>query len=309
MDKKAECKRLVVFLVTAFGMSWIIFFAYLFSGRTWGQDGEISSMDQFISLGMLCPAVAMLFTRYVTKEGFAVTGKDSMLLGIYFRNGKWICFLVAMLLPWFYFEIGNGLRILFAPEAFDVNNPSLLGISETERGIVFLQPVAAIISGTIASFAAFGEEAGWRGYMMPKMMKLWGMKKAVIVGGILWGVWHWPLTFAGHNFGRNYWGYPFSGFAAMCVMCIFIGIILTYLTYRSGSIWPATILHAVNNSTPSIIQYYINPDKITGWTSDSVASFMIMVLPMMVIALGVYVKFSRECKKNFKTGKSKEARG
>ena len=157
-----------------------------------------------------------------------------------------------------------------------------------------------IIAGTIASFAALGEEAGWRGYMMPKMIKLWGVKKAVLFGGIIWGIWHWPLTYVGHNFGRDYFGYPFTGFAAMCIMCVFMGIILTFVTYKSGSIWPAAFLHAVNNSSPSILQYFTNGDKITGWKADSVASFLILLVPMMVIAVFMFVKLlkSDEVKMN-----------
>lgn len=291
MDRKSETKRLLIYLMLAFVLTWIIFFIYILSGNIWAADGEISGMDQFVSLGMLCPALAMLLTRYVTREGFAVTGKDSMLLGINFKDKKWVYFVIAMLLPWIYVELGNALTLLISPDAFDPHNPELLGLTDNERAIVFIQPLAAIVSGAAVSFAAFGEEAGWRGYMMPKMIKLWGVGKAVVIGGIIWGIWHWPLTYVGHNFGRKYFGYPFTGFAAMCILCIFMGIILTYVTYKSGSIWPAAILHAINNASPSVLQYFINHDKMTGWRSDSVVSFLIGILPMMAIAVYILIKW------------------
>lgn len=281
----------MIYLVLAFGLTWIIFFAYILSGNVWAADGEITGMDQFVSLGMLCPALAMLLTRYVTREGFAVTGKDSMLLGINFKDKKWVYFVIAMLLPWIYVELGNALTLLISPNAFDLHNPELLGLTDNERAIVFIQPIAAIVSGATVSFAAFGEEAGWRGYMMPKMIKLWGVGKAVVSGGIIWGMWHWPLTYIGHNFGMKYFGYPFAGFAAMCVLCIFMGIILTYVTYKSGSIWPAAILHAINNASPSVLQYFINHDKMAGWRSDSVVSFLIGILLMITIAVYILIKW------------------
>lgn len=288
MDRKKESKRLLIFLALAFGITWVAFFAYILSGNSWNAESEITPMEQLVSLGMLGPAAAMLLTRYVTKEGFAVTGEDSMMLGIRLRDKKWIYFVIAMLLPWIYYELGNGLLLLVNQGAFDIGNPSRLGISDAEQGIVFMQPLAAIVSGTIVSFAAFGEEAGWRGYMMPKMVRLWGMKKAVLIGGIIWGMWHWPLTCIGHNFGRDYWGYPFTGLAAVCVMCITMGIILTFVTCRSGSVWPAVILHAVNNASPSIIQYYINYDKMTGWRADAIGLFFTMMLPMIIVSLFMY---------------------
>ncbi|MDE6313499.1 MAG: CPBP family intramembrane metalloprotease [Lachnospiraceae bacterium] len=294
MDKKLETKRLWVYLAFAFGLTWIIFFAYIFSGNTWAANGEISGMEQFVSLGMLCPALSVLLARYVTKEGFAVTGEGSMLLGISFKDKKWIYFVIAMLLPWILFELGNGLTLLLSPGAFDADYPAFLGIADHEQAIICMQPIAMMITSSLVSFCAFGEEAGWRGYMMPKMVKLWGLKKAVLIGGIIWGIWHWPLTCIGHNFGRDYWGYPFTGFAAMCVMCISSGMILTFVTYKSGSIWPAAILHAINNSSPSILQYYINKEKMTGWRADSIGSFFIFLLPELIIAACLYARLRRE---------------
>ena len=293
MDRKTETKRLGVYLALAFGLTWIIFFIYILSGNIWAAAGEISGMDQFVSLGMLCPALAMLLTRYVTGEGFAVTGKGSMLLGIDFKGRKWIYFVIALFLPWIYMELGNALTLLISPNAFDPHNSELLGLADNERAVVYIQPIAAIVSGAAASFAALGEEAGWRGYMMPKMIKLWGFGKAVVIGGIIWGMWHWPLTCVGHNFGTEYFGYPFTGFAAMCVMCIFMGIILTFVTYKSGSIWPAAFLHAINNGSPSVLQYFINTDKVSGWRSDSVASFLIWMLPMMTIAVYILIRWPK----------------
>ncbi|MDE6750097.1 MAG: CPBP family intramembrane metalloprotease [Lachnospiraceae bacterium] len=286
MDRKSETKRLMLYLAFAFGSTWVIFFTYILSGNIWA---EISAMDQFISLGMLCPALAALLTRYVTKEGFAVTGKDSMLLEISFKDKKWLYFVLAMFLPWLYIELGNALTLIIAPNAFDINKPELLELADNERAIIYIQPIAAIVSGVVVSFAAFGEEAGWRGYMMPKMIKLWGVRKAVIIGGILWGIWHWPLTYVGHNFGIGYFGYPFTGFASMCAMCVFMGIILTYVTCKSGSIWPATILHAVNNASPSVLQYFINYEKVDGWRSDSVVIFLISFFPIMVIGGFIFI--------------------
>ena len=70
-----------------------------------------------------------------------------------------------------------------------------------------------------------------------------------------------------------------------------MGIILTYVTYKSGSIWPATILHAINNASPSVLQYFINHDKMAGWRSDSVVSFLIGILPMIAIAVYILIKW------------------
>ncbi len=291
-SNRITAKRLWIYLAFSFGLTWSVFFAFILAGFRWDMN---SPLVPLVSLAMLCPAIAALLTRQVTREGFALVGDDSLLLGISFKNRKWIWYLVALLLPWLYIEAGNACTLLFSPEAFDLGNPARLEMAEENRVVIYLQPFFTIITSAMASFAALGEEAGWRAYMMPKMIKLWGVKKAIIFGGIIWGIWHWPLTYIGHNFGTEYWGYPFTGFAMMCIGPTCLGVVLTYITYKSGSIWPATILHAVNNASPSILQYFINREKITGWKADSIADFLISYLPVMILAGFVYIKFVR-CK-------------
>jgi len=119
--------------------------------------------------------------------------------------------------------------------------------------------------------------------MIPKMIKLWGLPKAIIFGGIIWGVWHAPLTVKGHNFGTDYPGFPYVGIALMCIMCIFIGMMFTYITIKSGSIWPAAIMHAVNNAQPSILASFINADKLEELKPNIVVNWGIRILPIIVI--------------------------
>lgn len=285
-------KRLFLYLGLTFGLTWGVFLLWILSGGIYlDEEGSLTPMASLIGgIAMLCPTLGMLLTRRLTKEGFAFSGTDSMLLGINLKNKKWILYLMVMILPWIYFELGNGLRLLLSPEAFSTE------VAEELGSLLFIQPFASIVNGVFVSFAALGEELGWRGYMMPKLLKLMDAKWAVPVGGIIWGIWHWPMIYLGHNFGFGYLGYPFTGFAAMCVMSVAIGTILTYVTCRTGSIWPAAILHAVNNASPGILQYYFDGSKVSGWKGDSVVQFLILFLPAVLIAAVWYMVFIRENK-------------
>ncbi|WP_048106776.1 CPBP family intramembrane glutamic endopeptidase [Methanosarcina barkeri] len=42
--------------------------------------------------------------------------------------------------------------------------------------------------------SAFGEEFGWRGYSLPKLLPL-ERKKALIISSIIWGLWHLRLLY------------------------------------------------------------------------------------------------------------------
>ena len=289
MNRKLETKRLLLYLAFSFGLTWCIFFAFILTGHKW--DGSNPRLETFAALGMLMPALSHILTRQCTKEGFAVTGKDSMMLGISFGSRKWFYFVFAMVVPWLYFEIWHALALLVSPEMFDPNYYQVIGI---DKNLIWLMPLNGIVTGTVISFAAFGEEFGWRGYMMPKLIKLLGIKKAVFAGGIIWGLWHAPLTCVGHNFGTDYPGFPYLGILVMCLDCTVTGIMLTYLTVKSGSIWPAAIMHAVNNANPSILALFTNTDKAAGILNHSFNGYFLYFIPTAIIAGFCLVQLCRD---------------
>ena len=151
---KTELKRLLIYLAFSFGLAYAWFFVTNMKFVKW-QDLS-NPMQSFIALGMLAPLLSHILTRLVTKEGFKLSGKDSMMLGISFKNGKWIFFLIAILLPWIYLELSNALTILFFRELYD---PEYYVSLEIDKRLLNIFPLAAIVSGVFGSFAAFGEEA------------------------------------------------------------------------------------------------------------------------------------------------------
>ena len=295
--KRTETKNLLIYLGITFGISWAMFFVFILSGKPFfNDDGSLSGMaDLICTFGMLCPAVGVIITRFITKEGYNLTGENSLMLGIDLKNGKIIFYILALLLPWLYTELGNLMSIIIKPECFD---SEYFKTAVDDVRTVYFYPVMAFISGVYFSVGGLGEELGWRGYMMPKLIKLCGLPKAVIIGGVIWGAWHWPLTYAGHNFGTEYKGYPFAGFAAMAVLAVFMGILLTYVTIKTGSVWPAAFLHAVNNASPSILQFFINPEKKNGILDERIISFFVYSIPMIIISTVILIVYCVRQKKS-----------
>ena len=280
-------KRLILYLVLSFGLTYAWFALTNPKGKTW--DDMSTEMQSFVALGMLFPTISHVLTRWITKEGFAMSGKGSMMLGISFKNRKWIYYLAAILLPCIYIGLGDLISLALCPKMYDPQYYLTIGL---DKKTLLLFPLTAIISSVAASFAAFGEEGGWRGYMMPKLLELMGRKKAMVIGGIIWGLWHAPITCIGHNFGTDYPGFPYMGILYMCLFCILIGILLTYVTEKSGSVWPAAFMHAVNNAQPSILKGYINPDKVNGtWLmSPSWCGMMTGLLLTLVVVCVIWKK-------------------
>ncbi len=99
------------------------------------------------------------------------------------------------------------------------------------------------VGATVNGVLAFGEEFGWRGYLLWELAPL-GFWKASLVIGAVWGIWHAPLIIAGHN----YPSFPVIGVFAFTITCIAMAPLFTYLVVRSQSVLPAAIFHGVFNA-------------------------------------------------------------
>ena len=107
-------------------------------------------------------------------------------------------------------------------------------------GLFFSSLIAAPIFNSIFGL---GEEWGWRGYLLPRLMPL-GKGKAYLLLGVIWGLWHAPLILIGFN----YPGYPLLGILMMVLMTSAIGLYINELTLRYKSALLAGWIHGVFNS-------------------------------------------------------------
>ena len=121
-----------------------------------------------------------------------------------------------------------------------------------------------------------GEEMGWRGYLLPKLLERHSMKKALLFSRPHLGPVHAPMIAMGHNYGTSYWGYPWVGILAMCVLCVFWGSFLSYVTLKSGSFWPAALGHGFINGTAALGVMFLATD----------ADYNIFVGPLPVGVIG-----------------------
>ncbi len=112
-----EKKRLILYLILSFGLTFAWFALAMPKGERW-EDLSME-MQSFVALGMLFPVIAHVLTRGITKEGFAMTGKGSMMVGIDLKDRKWIYYLLAIFLPWIYVELSNVIALCICHEMYD----------------------------------------------------------------------------------------------------------------------------------------------------------------------------------------------
>jgi len=253
MEKQIDTRRIIIFLGFAFGIAWITgLIIYLTGGLTNSPQiapGISLALILLATVYMWAPALGNILTRLITREGWKDMG-----LRPHFKKG-WRYWLAGWVLPAGMTVFGAGVFFVLFPQYFDASlslvhkqtaaSPALSALSPWL--FIAIQLVAAVLISPIAnSLATFGEEFGWRGYLLPKLMPLGG-RKAMLLIGIIWGVWHWPVILMGYEYGFKYPGYPWAGPLLFLWVTFGLGIFLGWLTLRSQSIWPAVIGHAAIN--------------------------------------------------------------
>ncbi len=132
--------------------------------------------------------------------------------------------------------------------------------------IVFSQAAAAmLIAPLLNGLFTFGKEFGWRAYLQPKLVPL-GTRNMLLLMGVIWGVWHWPVIAMGHNYGLEYPGAPWLGLLGMVWFSIVFGTFFGWITLRGGSVWPAVIGHGTINGLAALPALFVqgSPNPLLG---------------------------------------------
>lgn len=130
----------------------------------------------------------------------------------------------------------------FAPPV-EIGRLSLSGVSPFVRFCVLL----ALAVGPLTVFSmlsAAGEEIGWRGYMLTRLVDA-GVPYPLVASGVIWALWHFPLILSG-----QYAAGPHPLLSAWLFLVDVIGIALAIGVLRldTGSVWPAIVLHGAWNA-------------------------------------------------------------
>lgn len=275
MQTKLDTRRVAIFLAFAFGIAWITALVIALTGGIENSPALDANGTVTLALVLMAvvymgaPTLAHIFTRLLTHEGWS-----GLWLRPNFKRG-WPLWLAAWVLPAVSTIFGAAVYFLIFPARFDTNLSVLsamlaqsgaAGAAFTPQTLIVVQLLQAIlISPIVNGLFTLGEEFGWRAYLLPKLMPLGG-RRAVLLSGVIWGVWHWPVIAMGHNYGLSYPGFPWVGMLMMVLFCVSCGSFLSWATLRAGSVWPAVIAHAAINgiSAIGVLVLLGDPDPLLG---------------------------------------------
>ena len=226
----AEARRgLVIYLTLLVVASTALEWWIITHGGLTGPAGRL------VIVLMYVPALSSIVARLVGREGFG---------DVSFRWGGRVgtrALLAAWLLPVVVGAVAYGIAWNRGLAGLAVPSEGMLaGISNPTLRFLAMIPVALTIGTAFSGISAFGEELGWRGYLVPRLVEA-GVRQPGLVSALIWCFWHVPLIL---------WGGYAVGPSPLLSALLFVAAItpvgLLYARWRmaSGSVWPAVIAHA-----------------------------------------------------------------
>ena len=204
-------RPLVSFFVLAFALTWLLFLPWMAGsgeGIPWFTFG---------------PALAGVVVAALT-EGWL--GVKRVLTAI----GRW-----RVAPVWYLVAIGLPLALQLVAVLI---NP-LLGVTAPNWGAIRpLGEVAAWVALFLVFSGPLGEEPGWRGFALPRMLERHGALAASLLLGVLWSAWHLPLLLVGD---LTVYG---------SINAVLAAIVFTWLWQNTrGSVLLAILMHASHQNS------------------------------------------------------------
>jgi membrane protease YdiL (CAAX protease family) len=275
-------RPVMMFLLLAFGPAWFLFALPLGAERY--LSAALRQPVSLIawSLAMWMPGLAALLMTGPEE------GKIAASLGMK-KLGPGIYYLWAWIAPILMILITGALTVLFglaSPEnPLGVFQESLEQLPEgtnfSPEAMLGIQILASLtLAPLFNTLFAFGEELGWRGYLLTKLLPA-GERKAALISGLIWGVWHAPVILQGHNYPET----PFLGVLLMIVFTTLLGVFLSWLKIKTGSTWAPALAHGTLNAAAGLPLLFLpgvnmtwggTLPSVTGWIPLSVTAGLIL---------------------------------
>jgi membrane protease YdiL (CAAX protease family) len=271
-----ERKPLTWFLIIAFVISWPLFLTPLLLPDL-EPATRLAVTQGLWALAMWGPGIAALVaTLLVAKQPFKSLRLNTL--------GPKRYYLWAWLLPPILVIVSGLLTLFLRTGQLDTEFTFMAQMLEqtgtqlpiSTGMLVMIQIAQALLLGPLINVIfAMGEELGWRGFLLPRLMPL-GQWKALLLSGTIWGLWHAPAIAQGHNYPDH----PYLGILLMTVFCILLGVIIGWMYLKTRSPWVAALAHGSLNAWAGLPYLFMKPgfDTAMGGTLTSIPGWLVMGL-------------------------------
>jgi membrane protease YdiL (CAAX protease family) len=132
---------------------------------------------------------------------------------------------------------------------------------------------------------AIGEEYGWRGYLLPRLMNRFNVFYSSIILGVIWGFWHFPAYMIGT-------GTPEEMSFSLFLLWVVLGtLFISWIYYYTRSVLTSILAHISANAA---FNYLNILPEFTG----SANTFWLFMLYLSVLIVVVYYTVRSDLMKN-----------
>lgn len=277
-------RKLVPYFLVTFGLAWVLM----------GAGMALAPVNPLFCQGLV--ALAMFAPLLGVLAGSR--GLDRARTGIGWKprvRGSWSRYTLALWGPGLFTLAGAVLYFLLYPGQFDPELTVLArqaGLESVPLSMLLAQLALCVtVFPFVNMLFALGEEVGWRGWLAPQLQSRLGPRGGLVVTGVIWGIWHWPLILlAGYEYGVGYPGAPWTGLAAMCLFTTTVGVLLSWLYERTGSIWAPALAHGAVNAIAALPLYFLTDGGASGYLLGPTLAGVVSVLPALAVAAAVLLR-------------------
>lgn len=219
-----------------------------------------NSVGQILFLGLATFVIVRLNIAGESKRSFLRLQWNNQVLKYLLMGGLLIIVIQPVII-----YLGYLNSLIPIPETF-----SDLQVSTYEMIEDFLRTDGIIWFGllNIALIPAICEEVLFRGYILRAFEKSWGPITAVLISGLIFGLFHIQL---GNIF-------PLAT----------LGVVLALMTWLSGTLWPAVIAHFINNGAAVLVGSQYPELLFEQMTVETLPPVWVLVLSIIFTGSIVY---------------------
>jgi uncharacterized protein len=276
--------KTIIFLVLTIGISYLAACLFYFSEYTYTSIHGIV----FGVFYMFIPAISTLIVEKLIHKADIISQ-----LNISFKFNKW--FVVSWILPPILAFLTFGISLLFPDVSYSADmegmferfsntlSPEQMEQMRNSMDTLPIHPIwitlaQGIFAGlTVNAIAGFGEELGWRGFLVKQFGSFHFVRVSLLIG-FIWGIWHAPIILMGHNYPEH----PLIGVVLMIIWCILLSPVFLYILIKSRSVIAAAMMHGTLNGTAGIAILMVQGGNDLTVGITGLAGFIAL---MMVIAL------------------------
>lgn len=274
-----------IFLALTFGVSYGLAAAFHFSGMEYASGAGVAFATAYMFVPALCTVIVeKLIRRRQIRERLLVSFRPNWWFAVAWLGAPLIgigALGVALLLPGVTFSPNmEGMFERFGDRMTPEQIEQMRGYLETLPVHPFwIMLGQGLIAGlTINAVAGFGEELGWRGFLVDAFGEM-SFARASVVIGTIWGIWHAPLILMGHNYPEH----SVLGVPMMTVWCVLLTPLFLYVTLKARSVIAAAILHGTLNGTAGLAVVMIEGGSDLSVGATGLAGFVSVALLVAVL--------------------------